>query len=189
MRKVRSLFTCLCAKTGCTLVWYLRCYDSIFHNNIGLLSNLFCPKGAKVIAPRNIRPHFPHRSGHTLQIASRSFTMSKHVHRLLTSAYPYAGGRISSSALSKTSSFPSPTAANNSGRLAPFRSQTTGGGGSSTPAPSKPNPNRGKGPITWRNFSVLAVAGAGALSFFYYVKNEKDVGEWMRSVRIYPISN
>lgn len=82
--------------------------------------------------------------------------MSKHVSRLITSTYPYAG---------RLSAVPSTIPA----IRAPFRCQTTGGGAA--------DPMKGRGPITWRSFGVLAVAGAGALGFFYYVKNEKDVGK------------
>lgn len=38
-------------------------------------------------------------------------------------------------------------------------------------------PGAGKGPISWRSFSLFAVAGAGALGFFYYVKSEKEMGK------------
>lgn len=86
--------------------------------------------------------------------------MSKHVSRLITSAYPYAGRLAASKTALST----------NIGRV-PFRCQTGGPSGGPT------DPMKGKGLITWRSFSVLAVAGAGALGFFYYVKNEKDVGE------------
>jgi len=36
------------------------------------------------------------------------------------------------------------------------------------------DPVKGKGPISWKSFSVFAVAGVGCLGFFYYVKNEKE---------------
>lgn len=41
-------------------------------------------------------------------------------------------------------------------------------------------PGKGKGPITWKSLSICAVGGAGVLAFFYYVKNEKDMGECYR---------
>lgn len=43
------------------------------------------------------------------------------------------------------------------------------------------DPSKGKGPISWKSLSLVAVAGAGALGFFYYVKNEKDVGKIVKS--------
>ncbi|XP_037050652.1 protein SCO1 homolog, mitochondrial [Bradysia coprophila] len=36
-------------------------------------------------------------------------------------------------------------------------------------------PGKGKGPISWKSFSVFAVTGVGVLGFFYYVKNEKEM--------------
>lgn len=38
-------------------------------------------------------------------------------------------------------------------------------------------PGKGKGPISWKSLSFFAVAGAGCLGFFYYVKNEKEMGK------------
>lgn len=49
------------------------------------------------------------------------------------------------------------------------------------------DPSKGKGPITWKNLSLVAVAGAGAMGFFYYVKNEKDVGKNVKSLSLDPI--
>lgn len=86
--------------------------------------------------------------------------MSKYISRLAQSSYPYAN-RLQ---------LRTPTA----GRTL-FRAQTTGTG----------DPMKGKGPISWKSFSVLAIAGAGSLGFFYYVKNEKDVG-WFASVMFIP---
>lgn len=100
--------------------------------------------------------------------------MSKYVSRLVQSAYPYAGRSVPNSSSTVVQ------------RVVPFRCQTggpTGSSSSSGPQPtSKPavDPMKGKGPITWRSFGILAVAGAGALGFFYYIKNEKDVGEWQK---------
>lgn len=37
------------------------------------------------------------------------------------------------------------------------------------------DPGQGKGPISWKSLSTIAVFGAGALGFFYYVKNEKEM--------------
>jgi len=37
------------------------------------------------------------------------------------------------------------------------------------------DPTKGKGPISWKSLSFMAVAGAGCLGFFYYVKNEKEM--------------
>lgn len=79
--------------------------------------------------------------------------MSKYISRLAQSSYPYAN---------RLQLRPSVAA----GRTV-FRAQTTGAG----------DPMKGKGPISWKSFSVLALAGVGSLGFFYYVKNEKDVGE------------
>lgn len=95
--------------------------------------------------------------------------MSKHVSRLITSVYPYAN-RVHHG---KVAPLPLPTIGNRS----QFRYQTTGGT-SGAPGKGQYDPTKGKGPISWRGLGVLAVAGAGALGFFYYVKNEKDVGEF-----------
>lgn len=38
-------------------------------------------------------------------------------------------------------------------------------------------PGKGKGPISWKSLSLFAIAGAGGLGFFYYVKNEKEMGK------------
>lgn len=38
-------------------------------------------------------------------------------------------------------------------------------------------PGKGKGPVSWKSLSIFAVAGAGCLGFFYYVKNEKEMGK------------
>lgn len=38
-------------------------------------------------------------------------------------------------------------------------------------------PGKGKGPISWKSFTFFAVAGVGAMGFFYYVKNEKEMGK------------
>lgn len=46
-----------------------------------------------------------------------------------------------------------------------IRHQTTG------------DPSKGKGPITWRNLGIITIGGAGFMGFFYYVKNEKEVGK------------
>lgn len=83
--------------------------------------------------------------------------MSKYISRLAQSSYPYAGRlQLKSPATLRT----------------PFRAQTSGAS----------DPMKGKGPISWRNFSVLAVAAAGSLGFFYYVKNEKDVGRFSLNI-------
>lgn len=38
-------------------------------------------------------------------------------------------------------------------------------------------PGKGKGPISWKSFSLFTAAGIGGLGFFYYVKNEKEMGK------------
>lgn len=37
---------------------------------------------------------------------------------------------------------------------------------------------KGKGPITWKSFALIATAGLGGLGFMWYVKDEKEQGEW-----------
>lgn len=44
-----------------------------------------------------------------------------------------------------------------------------GGGGGRTSDPMK-----GKGPITWKSFALIATAGLGGLGFMWYVKDEKE---------------
>lgn len=39
------------------------------------------------------------------------------------------------------------------------------------------DPVKGKGPISWRNLGVVTIGGAGIMGFFYYVKNEKEIGK------------
>lgn len=78
--------------------------------------------------------------------------MSKHISRLIQSSYLF--NTSPSKAISK---LPIKTA---------IRFQT-----------SNVDPSKGKGPITWKSLAFIGVAGAGALSFFYYVKNEKDTGK------------
>lgn len=78
--------------------------------------------------------------------------MSKHISRLLSSSKFYARPTTSSSL--QLQQF-----------RQPIRFQGTGG--------------KGKGPITWKTLSFIAVGGAGLLGFFYYVKNEKEAGKFL----------
>lgn len=77
--------------------------------------------------------------------------MSKHISRLISSSICNAQPRLQIK----------PT----------VRFQATG------PPTKAGDPSKGKGPISWKSLSLVAVAGAGALGFFYYIKNEKDVGK------------
>lgn len=43
---------------------------------------------------------------------------------------------------------------------------------------SKPPPGKGKGPITWKTLGVTAGIAATGMAFMFYVKNEKEMGEW-----------
>lgn len=49
-----------------------------------------------------------------------------------------------------------------------------------TPPPpsssSGPTAGKGKGPVTWKSFAFISVAGAGCLGFMWYVKDEKEQG-------------
>lgn len=46
------------------------------------------------------------------------------------------------------------------------------------PTASKPPPGKGKGPITWKTLGVTAGIAATGMAFMFYVKNEKEMGEW-----------
>ena len=48
----------------------------------------------------------------------------------------------------------------------------------------KPDPGKGKGPITWKSFGVTAIAGFGILGFMWYVKDEKDKGNFCTQIFI-----
>lgn len=39
------------------------------------------------------------------------------------------------------------------------------------------DPMKGKGPITWKSFALIATAGLGSLGFMWYVKDEKEQGK------------
>lgn len=56
----------------------------------------------------------------------------------------------------------------------PMRQVSTGGAGGGRTA----DPMKGKGPITWKSFALIATAGLGGLGFMWYVKDEKEQGEW-----------
>lgn len=53
-----------------------------------------------------------------------------------------------------------------------LRQVSTGGGGAGGGRTS--DPMKGKGPITWKSFALIATAGLGGLGFMWYVKDEKE---------------